>query len=65
MQVNNCLTAMKQNLCLVCLAVSHYTKNSDNMVIKEERLQNDVLVIQSRATVDLHLWADACDSLLE
>lgn len=32
------------------------------MVIKEECLQSDVLVLQSRAMVDLHLWAHACDS---
>lgn len=44
-----------------CLAVSHHTKNSDNMVIKEECLQRDVLVLWSRAVVDLRLWVDACD----
>lgn len=48
-----------------CLAVNHYTKNSDNMVIKEGRLQWDVLVLQSRAMVDSHLWAEACDTHLE
>lgn len=48
-----------------CLAVSHYTKNSDNMVIKEEHLQRDVLVLQSRAVVDLHLRAVACNTHLE
>lgn len=48
-----------------CLAVSHYTKSSDNMLIKDERLQRDVLVLRSRAMVDLHLWADVCDTHLE
>lgn len=45
-----------------CSAVSHHTKNFDSTVIKEECLWRDVLVLQSHAVVDFHLWSDACDT---
>lgn len=35
-----------------CVAVSHYTKNFENLVIKEECLERDVLVLENWAAVD-------------